>query len=57
MSKWKDLAVNIKQILDIHNSFVGIIALGEDNRLYEWDRNKGAWLKYWNEQDKPKEPL
>lgn len=52
MSKWKENAVTIIQAFQgaRYDSWFG---LGDDSKLYIWDKQHGAWEKFWNEQDLP----
>lgn len=47
MSKWKDKTVVIIQAFQGVN-YGDWFGLGDDSKLYQWDRTEGAWVKLWN---------
>lgn len=49
MSKWKSGALDIKHAFYVEH--LGMLGLGEDNKLYNWDHDKGAWEKFWKWQE------
>lgn len=54
MSKWKLAGVQIVQIVATDRSgYPPIMGLGDDQKIYCWDRRVGAWEKYWVDKDVP----
>lgn len=55
MSKWKNHTITIRQIIADGEYGFKIYGLGDDDRVYEWNKKEGGWEKLWFEKDGPNE--